>query len=90
MKYCDCFVLPSRIEGLPNVLIEAMYIGKPVVASVCIPVIDRMVENGYNGYKVQPEQPEQMATAMEKALLLKNFQMTFHLAEPKDFVKLFV
>lgn len=90
MKYCDCFVLPSRIEGLPNVLIEAMYIGKPVVASVCIPVIDRMVENGYNGYKVQPEQPEQMAEAMEKALLLKDFHMTFTLAEPKDFVKLFV
>ena len=89
MKYCDCFVLPSRIEGLPNVLIEAMYIGRPVVASVCIPVIDRMVEEGYNGYKIKPEQPTAMAEAMEKAIQLKDFKMTFPLAKPEDFVKLF-
>ena len=89
MKYCDCFVLPSRLEGLPNVLLEAMYLKRPVVASVCIPVIDRMVEEGYNGYKVKPEQPEAMAEAMEKALLLKDFQMTFKTASSQDYVKLF-
>lgn len=89
MKYCDCFVLPSRIEGLPNVLLEAMHIGRPVVASVCIPVIDRMVEEGYNGYKVPVEQPTAMAEAMEKAVKLKDFKMTFPLAKSEDFVKLF-
>lgn len=89
MKYCDCFVLPSRIEGLPNVLLEAMYLKRPVVATVCIPVIDRMVEEGVNGYKVLPEQPEAMADAMEKALNLKDCKMTFPLASAKDFIKLF-
>lgn len=89
MKYCDCFVLPSRIEGLPNVLIEAMYLKRPVVASVCIPVIDRMVQEGVNGYKVLPEQPEAMADAMEKALNLKECKMTFPLASDKDFISLF-
>lgn len=89
MKYCDCFVLPSRIEGLPNVLLEAMYIGRPVVASVCVPVIERMVEEGYNGYKVKPEQPEAMADAMEKALKLRGFRMTFPLAKQTDFISLF-
>lgn len=89
MKYCDCFVLPSRIEGLPNVLLEAMYLERPVVASVCIPVIDRMVQEGVNGYKVLPEQPKDMADAMEKALKLKDCKMTFPLASSKDFIGLF-
>lgn len=89
LKYCDCFVLASRLEGLPNVLLEAMYLKRPVVASVCIPVIDRIVEEGYNGYKVKPEQPEAMAQAMEKALFLKDFEMTFKLADREDFVSLF-
>jgi len=89
IKYCDCFVLPSRLEGLPNVLLEAMYLKRPVVASVCIPVIDRMVEEGYNGYKVKPEQPIAMAEAMEKALLLKDFQMTFKTSSQGDYVVLF-
>lgn len=89
MKYCDCFVLPSRLEGLPNVLLEAMYLRRPVVASVCVPVIDRMVKEGYNGYKVRPEQPVAMAEAMEKALLLNNFELTFKTATKEDFVNLF-
>ena len=89
MAHCHCFVLPSRIEGLPNVLLEAMYLRCPVVASVCIPVIDRMVQQGYNGYKVQPESPAEMAAAMEEALHLHDFHMTFPLATPADFVRLF-
>lgn len=89
MKHCDCFVLPSRIEGLPNVLLEAMYLRRPVVASVCIPVIDRIVNNGYNGYKVEPEQPVEMAMAMEKALQLRDFRPTFKTAKKRDFENLF-
>ena len=89
MFHSDCFVLPSRLEGLPNVLLEAMYLKRPVVASVCIPVIDRMVEEGYNGYKVKPEQPVAMAEAMEKALSLKDFELTFRTAEKEDFINLF-
>ena len=89
MTHCDCFVLPSRIEGLPNVLLEAMCLQRPVVASVCIPVIDRMVEEEYNGYKVKPESPVEMAEAMEKALQLQDFKMTFQLATQDDFIKLF-
>lgn len=89
MLHCDCFVLPSRLEGLPNVLLEAMYLKRPVVASVCIPVIERMVEEGYNGYKVEPEQPKAMAEAMEKALSLKDFELTFRTAQKEDFINIF-
>ena len=69
--YADCFVLPSRVEGLPNSLVEAMYLKKPVVATRCLPIIDRMIEDGTNGYKVEVEDTDNMAKAMYNALDLE-------------------
>lgn len=89
IKHCDCFVLPSRMEGLPNVLLEAMFIRKPVVATRCIPIIDRMIDNGNNGYTVEVDNSEAMASAMEKALLLKDFESNYKSATAEDFCKLF-
>lgn len=77
VKHADCFVLPSRMEGLPNAMVEAMYLGKPVVATRCLPIIDRMVEDGVNGYKVEVEDYENMAVTMARALELKNAQMIY-------------
>ncbi len=85
----DCYVMPSRKEGLPNSLIDAMYLGKPVVATTCIPVISRIVRDGYNGILVAPEDVEAMAAAMQKAIYLKDFKMTYTPASKEDFISLF-
>lgn len=44
----DVLVLPSFMEGLPMVLVEAMALGKPVIASAVagVPELVRDVENG--------------------------------------------
>lgn len=89
VKHCDCFVQPSRLEGLPNALIEAMYLGKPVVATRCIPVVDRIVKDGYNGYIVNSEDIEGLANAMVKAPQLHDFVTTYKSATKQEFVKLF-
>jgi len=63
-KFCDVFVLSSRCEALPNVLLECLYLGKPVVATRCAPVIERLVEAGKSGFTVDVENPEQMSRAI--------------------------
>ena len=77
MKYADCFVLSSRQEGLPNVLLEAMYLGKPVVSTNCIDMIYKLVKDGYNGYVVNVEDTDGMCDAMKKAIRLKDFEMIY-------------
>ena len=55
--YCsiaDLFMLPSNYEGLPMVILEAMSLGKPVVASN-VGGISEIVENDKNGYTVENE-----------------------------------
>lgn len=50
LKDADCFCLSSEIEGLPNVMLEAMYLGVPVAITESIPFIKQTVVNGKNGY----------------------------------------
>lgn len=47
------FVLPSYIENLPYVLLEAMSVGLPVVTTP-VGAIPEIIENGQNGYLIQP------------------------------------
>ena len=89
VKNCDCYVMPSRLEGLPNSLIDAMYMGRPVVATKCIPVVERIVKDGYNGYLADNEDVESIADGMIKALQLRNFSMTYNPASKEDFINLF-
>ncbi len=89
VKGSNVFVFPSRIEGLPNALIEASYLGVPCVATRCLDVIDEIVKDGYNGYKVEIDDIEGLASGMINALELKSFEMTYKPATPTDFVSVF-
>lgn len=89
VKNCTCFVMPSRIEGLPNALIEAMYLKRPVVGTKCIPIVERIIKEGFNGYSVPVENPGILAEGMIKALGLRDFMMTYIPSSKEDFIKLF-
>ena len=47
--FCDLFILSSRWEGFPNVLLENYYLNTPIVATRCVPIIEELVIEGVNG-----------------------------------------
>ena len=85
-KACDCFVLSSNIEGLPNVLLEAMYLGRPVAATTCIPYISQVVTDGVNGYICPIKDSEALAEAMTKAVKLKNLPMFNDIGKSEEMI----
>ncbi len=63
----DLFALPSRREGMPRALLEAMATGLPVVATN-IRGCREEVRNGETGFLVPPRDPAALAGAMVRML----------------------
>lgn len=89
MRYADCFVLSSRWEGLPNVLIESLYLGTPVAAFKCIPIIERIVKDGINGYLAEKEDVESLSEAIRMSMLLGRIKSDYYGSKLSDFTELF-
>ncbi|MEO7299435.1 MAG: glycosyltransferase family 4 protein, partial [Verrucomicrobiota bacterium] len=62
---CSAFVFPSVEEGFARVLSEAMAAGLPIIASYESGATT-LVQNGIEGFIVQPRNPENIAQAMIK------------------------
>lgn len=64
----DVFVLPSRHEGLGNVLIEAMACGAQVVATDCRHGPREILDEGRLGLLIPPDNPQALADALSMVL----------------------
>jgi glycosyltransferase involved in cell wall biosynthesis len=60
-----CRLLPDDRDGIPNVLVEAMAAGAPVVATN-VSGIPELVLHEVNGLLVEPDAPEQLADALTR------------------------
>jgi len=71
LKYFACadvFVLSSHVEGLPNVLVEAMMCGCTPVSTDCPTGPREVLQGGKYGYLVPLRDPVAMAAGIEEAL----------------------
>lgn len=65
----ELFLLPSRWEGFPNVLLEALSTGTPVVATDCEGAPRSILEDGLHGHLVAPDDPGALREGIEAALI---------------------
>ena len=73
---CDAFVLSSKSEGLPMVILEAMMAGLPIVATKVGGVPKAL---GEYGILVEPQNPVALAQGMEN--ILSNIQQAKQMGE---------
>ena len=66
---CDIFVLNSLWEGTPNVVLEAMACGCPVIATD-VGDVSRYVISGITGWLIPPNDPDALCATLESASCL--------------------
>lgn len=73
ISHANCFILSSKYEGLPTVVIEAMASGTFVIATDCGGTAEIM---GDTGILVPPQDSQALAQAMQQAVNLTQEQIT--------------
>ncbi|NQV24386.1 MAG: glycosyltransferase [Rhodopirellula sp.] len=68
IRSADLFCLTSRYEGMPNVLVEAMSLGVPVLSTDCPHGPRDILQNGKLGTLVPDFDPQKIADGIEQAM----------------------
>jgi len=68
LQAADCFVLPSKSEGLPNALLEAMATGLPVITSNIPGVTTDIVQNMHDGIILKSNNFNYLALEIERVI----------------------
>lgn len=71
------YVLTSRQEGLPTVLLEAQLHGLPCISFDIETGPDEIIDNGFNGYLISPYDVQAMADSIRDLLEDPNKRMFF-------------
>jgi glycosyltransferase involved in cell wall biosynthesis len=67
-QQANAFLFPSRHEGMPNAMLEALASGLPVIAS-CVAGNEELVIDGETGYLVPSEDVDALQIALKKMLI---------------------
>jgi glycosyltransferase involved in cell wall biosynthesis len=61
-------ILSSLYEGLPNVVLESLYLNTPVISTDCPSGIKEFFKEGYHGYYAKTGSPDSLASSINKGL----------------------
>ena len=84
LEKSDCFIFPSKQEGLPVALLEAMATGMPIIASNIRGNID-LIHNNINGYLCNSEKDFELA--INKIMHSSSIQNQFRINNIKKIKK---
>ncbi|MDO9404339.1 MAG: glycosyltransferase [Polaromonas sp.] len=78
LQACDILCLPSRLDGRPNIIMEALASGSAVVASA-VGALPDMIEEGRQGYLCAPGAYDEFSRRIEELVsdkeILENFKL---------------
>lgn len=80
LQACDLFVLNSRYEGLPHVVLEALAAGRPVVATAAGGTPEILRDREY-GRLVSVDNTNELTDAIREVLEMPVFQFAFRLPD---------
>lgn len=66
-RNADIFILPSVMEGMPSVVLQAMACGLPIIASR-VKGFEEILEENVNGLTAEYNNPTEFASAIEKLI----------------------
>jgi glycosyltransferase involved in cell wall biosynthesis len=67
VRAADLLVNPSLSEGMPNIVLEAMGLGTPVLATA-VGGVPEIIEDGVSGRLVPPADPKALAARLREAV----------------------
>jgi glycosyltransferase involved in cell wall biosynthesis len=68
LGHADLFILPSRFEGMPNALLEALALGTPAIASASVGALDEIARTNEQLLLVPPENTAALAEGIISVL----------------------
>ncbi len=87
--FSDLYVLSSIREGLPNTVLENLYMKKPIVATKCVPFMSELIKNGKNGFLVKVGDINRLAEKIlqYKEIDVKSYGMLESQIDTNEFFK---